>query len=790
MSGRMPVMPTSGRKTSTKAGSACVEAMMANRNSTEPGETSEPLASPRKANFQSVINAVRFQASLASGAAGPSSSGSPAKPPPVGIPSSSELSAEERKFLEERAALNRQPARQRLPASPVKVLSPRSERLYGPGAAQARRPAVPAPSAGRAAAEPARDLSPGARVRIQKFDIKDLNGKTGTVRRYDEDRGGYIVELDKDGGVMCFLMKYLVIIEEPGSPSGSRPLLQPSAGPDLSSHEARQALPSKAARMLGIKQNFDEEAEKREEERIRQLILEEEGQARAGIVKLHDVNLHEDSSGLAASGAAGDGDADDGGSEASSSEADEEEVAAAAAAAAQTKAKMAGLGFKLNLGSVKANEVDDEKPEAIPHTPKGDIVERLQAERAAVEAARLEAGGRYGSTASVASTASPEQVSEQVSARLSVAEQLSAGEVPTKEAVERMGVAQLRELVAAAGLSTADCVEKADLRSRAREAVDCLAYTLQQRLSSHEKQRNSKPEQQPRPAAAAAAPTEPQKRKVQLQEPAPAPAPAAQQQRGGGGGGASGEQQEEILKEGWMLKEAGNNGKRGGLGLVGGAFKSALPHRRYFVLFPSRLDYFVHVNVLLKSGTGPGSARLGVTLNDWNMVTTVDAGGAADGLLHEGDVLVSVDEMSVAGLFVAEVMDSKKPKHLVGCIRRKGSVPLSAGVTVAPCKAALSKITSLASAFEIDLRAGAVRGDKDRYVLICASPDEADQWRDAIGQQCKGDGTRSSSDETAPRLPPHVLKQASDGAMEQTGAGFGEDSSGSMASINSRSAAR
>ena len=100
------------------------------------------------------------------------------------------------------------------------------------------------------------------------------------------------------------------------------------------------------------------------------------------------------------------------------------------------------------------------------------------------------------------------------------------------------------------------------------------------------------------------------------------------------------------------------------------------------MLFPSRLDYFVHVNVLLKSGTGPGSARLGVTLNDWNMVTTVDAGGAADGLLQEGDVLVSVDEMSVAGLFVAEVMDSKKPKHLVGCIRRKGSVPLSAGAKV------------------------------------------------------------------------------------------------------------
>ena len=135
--------------------------------------------------------------------------------------------------------------------------------------------------------------------------------------------------------------------------------------------------------MLGIKQDVDEEAENREDERIRQLILDEEATAKAGIVK-----LHEDAPGLPPSVAADDGDADDGGSEASSSEVDEEEVAAAAAAEAQTKSRMAGLGFKLNLNAVEANEVDEKKPEAIPHTPKGEILQRLQAERAAQEAGR------------------------------------------------------------------------------------------------------------------------------------------------------------------------------------------------------------------------------------------------------------------------------------------------------------------------------------------------------------------------------------------------------------------
>ena len=34
-------------------------------------------------------------------------------------------------------------------------------------------------------------------------------------------------------------------------------------------------------------------------------------------------------------------------------------------------------GFKLNLGKVAANQVDDTKPVAVPHTPKGEVVQEL-----------------------------------------------------------------------------------------------------------------------------------------------------------------------------------------------------------------------------------------------------------------------------------------------------------------------------------------------------------------------------------------------------------------------------
>ena len=64
----------------------------------------------------------------------------------------------------------------------------------------------------------------------------------------------------------------------------------------------------------------------------------------------------------------------------------------------------------------------------------------------------------------------------------------------------------------------------------------------------------------------------------------------------------------------------------------------------------------------------------------------------------------------------------------------------------------------------------AKKGEKERYVLICASEEEREQWRKAVRKQCKGDGAggEAKPPSRAPRLPPEVLRSASAGAFEQS----------------------
>ena len=66
------------------------------------------------------------------------------------------------------------------------------------------------------------------------------------------------------------------------------------------------------------------------------------------------------------------------------------------------------------------------------------------------------------------------------------------------------------------------------------------------------------------------------------------------------------------------------------------------------------------------------------------------AGGAAEGVLSEGDVIVSIDGVGCTGSVLTPLLDPKRPKHSVGLIRRKGSVPLSRGARAAACKAEVS----------------------------------------------------------------------------------------------------
>lgn len=64
--------------------------------------------------------------------------------------------------------------------------------------------------------EPARlvpvELTEGTPVRIHRFDfMKDLNGRTGVVERYDDEKDAYVVRLDKTGDLFTFPQKNLVL---------------------------------------------------------------------------------------------------------------------------------------------------------------------------------------------------------------------------------------------------------------------------------------------------------------------------------------------------------------------------------------------------------------------------------------------------------------------------------------------------------------------------------------------------------------------------------------------------
>ena len=102
------------------------------------------------------------------------------------------------------------------------------------------------------------------------------------------------------------------------------------------------------------------------------------------------------------------------------------------------------------------------------------------------------------------------------------------------------------------------------------------------------------------------------------------------------------------------------------------------------------------------------------------------------------------------------------------------SWPLTPHTLFVRPQASLSKITSLAAAFEVDLRGAQRRGHKERYVFICSSAEEAEQWRVAIGEQCTGYGDDEGGGRGAagaaprlPPLPPELLRAATSGEPEE-----------------------
>ena len=212
---------------------------------------------------------------------------------------------------------------------------------------------------------------------------------------------------------------------------------------------------------------------------------------------------------------------------------------------------------------------------------------------------------------------------------------------------------------------------------------------------------------------------------------------------------------EVILREGWVLKEAGSPSKEAlrlnPLERLLLLRKNVLPRRRYCVLFPTRLSYFSEALVKIER-SGPIRSRRepppehaelwcdDVYLNEFNTVVDLEADSDAAKALRVGDVLTEVDGESVVGRAIdwRTLLSGQVKRHLIKVMRMKGFVPLGAGVEVRTCKCLLNKVRADAAAFEIDLRRTQDEAYlyKDRYILICADEIERDEWLKAVEAQC------------------------------------------------------
>ncbi len=206
---------------------------------------------------------------------------------------------------------------------------------------------------------------------------------------------------------------------------------------------------------------------------------------------------------------------------------------------------------------------------------------------------------------------------------------------------------------------------------------------------------------------------------------------------------------DEILKEGWLLKEPSVERSESTLRRM---VRSTRPLRRYFTLFRDRIEYFRQEHVKLRSSilsrAAPGQGvqrELGFVVDDFNRIQRVVEDTHAASVLREDDVVVSVDGQAVAGVPLSEVIleHSLKTTYSLVVIRRKGTIPLSAGIGVYECTSSLQRINNLCKAFCIDLSHAQTqlmgpRGWKKRFVLICASVRERSSWMDTLNATVHG----------------------------------------------------
>ena len=200
----------------------------------------------------------------------------------------------------------------------------------------------------------------------------------------------------------------------------------------------------------------------------------------------------------------------------------------------------------------------------------------------------------------------------------------------------------------------------------------------------------------------------------------------------------------DILREGWLLKEAGVYGDAPQRMLE--RMKRVLPKKRYCVLFASKLAYYAEGTAKLKHA-GDG---LGLEVNEFNAVVRLAHGSSAAKELKEGDVLTEVDGENVVGEVITDILARRRADargkrasggvRTVRYMRLKGYVPLGRGVEVRKCGSLLRRINSNAEAFEIDLanadNSTAHEHPKAKYVFICQGTADAREWRSALMRAC------------------------------------------------------
>lgn len=168
----------------------------------------------------------------------------------------------------------------------------------------------------------------------------------------------------------------------------------------------------------------------------------------------------------------------------------------------------------------------------------------------------------------------------------------------------------------------------------------------------------------------------------------------------------------------WLVKEGGTR------------LSAAFPSRRFCMLMARKLEYYEQREVKLRPKKG-AATKLGINLNEWNLVVHVKPGHVASGEsgVQVGDVLTAIDGEGVRSGMLADDLECRAEKTcVVTLLRQKGEIPLPSG-SVEP----IGKRHS-GYAFQIQPSPRELL-DSTRSAFVFVAPDEASviRWCDSVG---------------------------------------------------------